>query len=73
MARPLQIEFPGAAYHITSRGYARQAILIDDEHRGQFFYVLSMLVERFDWLYPSQQTARGIGYQHASAGALRSQ
>ncbi|HBF42756.1 MAG TPA: transposase, partial [Desulfobacteraceae bacterium] len=24
MARPLRLEFPGALYHITSRGNARQ-------------------------------------------------
>jgi len=28
MARPLRIEFPGAVYHVTSRGNARQAIFI---------------------------------------------
>ncbi|HEX6639588.1 MAG TPA: addiction module toxin RelE, partial [Thermoanaerobaculia bacterium] len=26
MARPLRIEFPGAVYHITSRGNERRAI-----------------------------------------------
>src|SRR4030043_214633 len=50
MARPLRIEFPGAVYHITSRGNARQAIFIDDEDRGGFLDVLSMVVERFKWL-----------------------
>lgn len=50
MARPLRIEFPGAVYHITSRGNARQAIFTDDEDRGGFLDVLSMVVERFKWL-----------------------
>jgi REP element-mobilizing transposase RayT len=50
MARPLRIEFPGALYHVTSRGNARQAIFIDDEDRGGFLDVLSMVVERFNWL-----------------------
>jgi REP element-mobilizing transposase RayT len=50
MARPLRIEFPGAVYHVTSRGNARQAIFIDDEDRGGFLDVLSMVVERFNWL-----------------------
>jgi putative transposase len=50
MARPLRIEFPGAIYHVTSRGNAKQAIFIDDEDRGVFFDVLSMVVERFNWL-----------------------
>jgi REP element-mobilizing transposase RayT len=50
MARPLRIEFPGAVYHITSRGNARQAIFTDDEDRGGFLGVLSMVAERFKWL-----------------------
>jgi len=49
MARPLRIEFPGAVYHVTSRGNARQAIFIDDEDRGRFLDVLSMVGERFNW------------------------
>lgn len=49
MARPLRIEFPGAVYHVTSRGNARQVIFVDDEDRGIFFDVLSMVVERFHW------------------------
>jgi REP element-mobilizing transposase RayT len=50
MVRPLRIEFPGAVYHVTSRGNARQAIFIDNEDRGGFLDVLSMVVERFKWL-----------------------
>ncbi len=50
MARPLRIEFPGAVYHVTSRGNARQAIFIDDEDRGRLLDVLSIVVERFNWL-----------------------
>jgi hypothetical protein len=33
MARPLRIEYPGAVYHITSRGNARGMIFDDDEDR----------------------------------------
>ncbi len=29
MARPLRIEFPGAIYHVTSRGDRREAISVD--------------------------------------------
>jgi REP element-mobilizing transposase RayT len=50
MARPLRVEFPGAVYHVTSRGNARQSIFIDDENRGRFLDVLSIVVERFKWL-----------------------
>ena len=50
MARPLRIEFPGALYHVTSRGNAKEPIFIDDEDRGRFFDTLSVVVERFEWL-----------------------
>src|SRR4030042_5793823 len=50
MARPLRIEFPGAVYHVTSRGNARQTIFIDDEDRGGFLDLLSIVVERFNWI-----------------------
>jgi hypothetical protein len=30
MARPLRSEFPGAVYHLTSRGNARQKIFFKD-------------------------------------------
>ena len=50
MARSLRIEFPGAIYHITSRGNAKQAIFVDDGDRGRFLDVLSTVVKRFNWL-----------------------
>jgi putative transposase len=33
MSRPLRIEFPGAIYHVTSRGDRREPIYKDDEDR----------------------------------------
>ncbi len=49
MARPLRIEFPGALYHITSRGNARQQTFGDDEDREAFLATLAWVVERFGW------------------------
>jgi REP element-mobilizing transposase RayT len=40
MARPLRIEFPGAVYHITSRGNERKAIFKDDQDRKMFLNAL---------------------------------
>ncbi len=40
MARPLRIEFPGALYHLTARGNARQSIFLDDGDRISFLQVL---------------------------------
>src|SRR4051794_26138248 len=34
MARPLRIEYPGAIYHVLSRGDQRDAIVRDDRDRG---------------------------------------
>ena len=50
MARPLRIEFPGAFYHITSRGDRRAAIFEDDEDRETFSGVLAEVVERYNWI-----------------------
>ncbi len=50
MARPLRLEFPGAVYHVTSRGNARRAIFLDDGDREVFLSVLWGIVERFHWL-----------------------
>jgi REP element-mobilizing transposase RayT len=49
MARPLRIEFPGALYHVTSRGHARQRVFRDDEDREMFLAILAWVVERFRW------------------------
>ncbi|MDX2250918.1 MAG: transposase [Nitrospira sp.] len=50
MARPLRIEFPGALYHVTARGNARQDIVLDDEDRQRFLGVLAQVVSRFHLL-----------------------
>jgi REP element-mobilizing transposase RayT len=50
MARPLRLEFPGAVYHVTSRGNARQAIVTDDRDRSQWITLLAHVVDRYGWL-----------------------
>ena len=42
MARPLRIEFPGALYHITSRGNEKRAIFLDSRDREAFLELLSV-------------------------------
>jgi REP element-mobilizing transposase RayT len=44
----LRIEFPGAIYHLTSRGDRREAIYADDTDRVSFLNVLSQVCRRFD-------------------------
>ena len=50
MARPLRIEYPGAVYHVTSRGNARRKIYLDDEDREMFLATLAWVGERFGWI-----------------------
>jgi REP element-mobilizing transposase RayT len=50
MARPLRLEFPGAVYHVTSRGNARQDIVVDAHDRSQFLSLLAHVVDRYGWL-----------------------
>jgi REP element-mobilizing transposase RayT len=50
MARPLRIEFPGAVYHVTSRGNARATIYADDDDRTTFLALLTRVVQRYHWL-----------------------
>jgi putative transposase len=49
MARPLRVEYPGACYHITSRGNAQQAIFRDDADREVLLRILDAAVKRFGW------------------------
>jgi putative transposase len=50
MARPLRIEFPGALYHVTSRGNERAAIFFTDHDRHDFLSILGDVVEQHRWL-----------------------
>jgi REP element-mobilizing transposase RayT len=49
MARPLRIEFPGAVYHVTSRGLERGAIVRDDDDRARWLDLLDRVVSRYRW------------------------
>ncbi len=44
MTRPLQIEFAGAVYHITSRGNSKQAIFLHEKDFTDFLSVLCLKV-----------------------------
>jgi len=49
MARPLRIEFPGALYHITSRGNAQGDIYLDDQDRLHFLEQLGTVCDKHNW------------------------
>ena len=48
MARPLRLQFPGATYHVISRGNNREPIFLKDSDRLKFLELLGRLTERFD-------------------------
>jgi len=49
MARPLRIEFPGAIYHVMSRGNARRRIFHDDRDHERLLEGLEQTVRRCGW------------------------
>ena len=53
MSRPVRIEFPGAHYHVTSKGTRDKPVFLDNEDRTAFLNVLDTVVSRFDWLLHS--------------------
>jgi REP element-mobilizing transposase RayT len=50
MSRPVRIEFPGATYHITSRGNRKQDIYRDDYDRIRFLELLAEAVRCYGWI-----------------------
>ncbi len=48
MARPPRIEFPGALYHVTSRGNARRNVFLRDADRLRFLEQLERCLEHYD-------------------------
>jgi REP element-mobilizing transposase RayT len=47
MARPVRVEFPGAWYHVTSRGNARRDIFQSDQDRQKYLSYLASNLEEF--------------------------
>ncbi|MEN6616877.1 MAG: transposase, partial [Syntrophorhabdus sp.] len=53
MARPLRVEFPGALYHVTSRGNSGQKIFHDDNDRKIFLAIIREIIERYHFILHS--------------------
>ncbi len=53
MGRPLRIEYPGALYHITSRGNEKNNIFVDDADRFRFLEILKDYHDRYSILIHS--------------------
>lgn len=50
MARPLRIQYPGAVYHITSRGNEKKSVFKDDQDRENFLITLQKVNKRYNWI-----------------------
>ncbi len=49
MSRALRIEFPGAVYHVTSRGIEGRGIVADDRDRGRWLAQVERVVRLRRW------------------------
>lgn len=49
MTRPLRIEYPGAFYHVTSRGNQKKNIFLSDDDRILFLKVLAKVIKKHHW------------------------
>jgi hypothetical protein len=59
MTRPLRIEFPGALYHVMTRGNTGGAIFPDDKNQTKFLTILAEVVQDFDWSFKQDKTGAG--------------
>ena len=49
MPRQLRIQYPGAIYHVMSRGDRREAIFRDDADRQRFLETLGQACAKTEW------------------------
>ena len=49
MPRKLRIEYPGAMYHLMSRGDRRERIFLDDVDRQDFLKTLAEACQKTGW------------------------
>ena len=49
MPRQLRVEFPGAVYHVMSRGDRRENIFLDDVDRQDFLKTLAEAAQKSGW------------------------
>lgn len=50
MARQIRVEYPGAVYHITSRGNARKKIFNSNKDCLLFLNILKDTIDRYNWV-----------------------
>jgi REP element-mobilizing transposase RayT len=47
---PLRIEYPGAVYHVTSRGNEKKPVFRDDKDRLNFLNTIRHVNKRYNWI-----------------------
>jgi len=62
----LRMEFPGAVYHLTSRGNARQKIFFSDVDRELFLNTLTHVVSRYGWICHSSGLKANVRWRTSS-------
>jgi len=50
MACPLCIEYPGAVYHVISRGIEKKPVFKDEQNRINFLNTLQHVNQRYNWI-----------------------
>ncbi len=50
MGRPLRLEFPGALYHVTSRGDRQEDIYETEDDRLLFLVVFGEVCKSYNWI-----------------------
>ena len=49
MARPLRIQYPGAMYHIISRGIGRMTIFHNEKDWKKFTHFMERVIKKYNW------------------------
>lgn len=50
MARAMRTEYPGALYHVTSRGHQKKPLFLDDADREHFLKLVEQVARRYRWI-----------------------
>ncbi|GBE15081.1 hypothetical protein BMS3Abin14_01135 [bacterium BMS3Abin14] len=50
MSRPLRIKYPGAMYHIISRGNGRMTIYHTEKGWKKFISCMERVTEKYNWI-----------------------
>ena len=65
MPRKLRVEYPGAIYHVMSRGNRRQDSFLDDVDRHDFLKTLAEACQKTGWHVQAYCLIRGIATRNS--------